>query len=92
MAALVFGILLFPVSATFRCPAGWRRKTMAGLTIGLTLSGIAAIVFTTPAVQPALPGAQESINFGWGFFGISLFGAVASTWLTNILGSHRSRR
>jgi hypothetical protein len=92
MAALVFGFLLFPVASVYRCPSGWRRNTMAGIAIGLALFGIAAILFTTPGLESTSPGAKASINFGWGLFSICLLGAVASTWLVNILGTYRPRR
>jgi tetratricopeptide (TPR) repeat protein len=92
MAALVFGVLLVPVSAVFRCPAGWRRRTMAGLAIGLALSGTGAVIFTAPAVQRAMPSAKNSGDLGWGLFAICLIGAMASTWVTNVFRSQRLRR
>ena len=92
MVPLVFGFLLVPVSVVYLCAAGWRRRVMAGITACLALIGIAAILFTTPAIHPMEPGAKDSIEFGWTLFTVCLIGTVASTWVANIFRSQRMRR
>jgi hypothetical protein len=92
MAALAFGFLLLPVAVIFRCPSGWQRNTMAGLTICLALCGVAAILVTARAVPPGLRGTEGGDRSGWGLLGIVLIGAAGSTWLTNIFRSRQPRR
>lgn len=86
---MVFGFLLFPVSTVYRCPSGWPRRIMAGVTILLAVSGMTAVVLTAPAVQRGLPGGG---NPGSVLFGLVLLGSVASTWVTNIVRTQRRRR
>ena len=43
MAALVFGILCVPVSAIWRCPLGWPRNVMLGVTVVMLLMGLILI-------------------------------------------------
>ncbi len=86
---MVFGFLLLPVSAVFRCPSGRPRNIMAALTIILVVLGVAAIVLTVPAVQRS---RQRDGNAGSGLFGLVLLGSVASTWVTNIVRTQTRRR
>jgi hypothetical protein len=43
IAALDFGLLTLPVAGTFKCPSGWPRKVMAGLSIFLALFCLVAL-------------------------------------------------
>jgi tetratricopeptide (TPR) repeat protein len=91
MAALVFGFLLLPVSAIFRCPSGWRRNAMAGLAVCLALLGLAAIVLIAPSARPS-PEEAANVRAGWGLFAFVAIGAAGSTWVTNIFASQTRRR
>jgi uncharacterized membrane protein len=82
--ALVFGLLLLPVTSIFRCPGGWPRKTMVGLTIGLLLLGLA--VLAQYKIANGLVNSSESLIE---IFAVSVLG---STWLTNLLVMQRLRR
>jgi Tfp pilus assembly protein PilF len=90
IAALIFGLLLLPVSSVYRCAAGWPRKTMAGVTIGLVLAGLGSIAADAMAEFQG-PRSAES-NFGSGLFTIFIIGICASTWIANFLCSKRVRR
>jgi len=84
LVALVFGLLLLPVTSIFRCPGGWPRKTMVGLTIGLLLLGLA--VLAQYKIANGLVNSSESLIE---IFAVSVLG---STWLTNLLVMQRLRR
>jgi len=88
---VIFGILLLPVAGTFRCPAGWRRNGMAGLSVALLICGLGAIVLTRSAKIESAEN-EDSVNVGWALFGLVMIGAAASTWATNIFSSQEPRR
>jgi len=90
--AVVFGFLLLPVSAIFKCEEGWPRRTMAGLTIAVALLGLASLgAFATAEYSPK-PKAKAALAIAENCFEFFLLGAVGSTWAANLLGSQRPRR
>jgi hypothetical protein len=92
VAAIVFGFLLLPVSAVFRCQEGWPRNVMAGLTIAVALLGFGAVAsFAVIGSKPASE-ADLAVTGTEALFMLFLIGAVASTWIANILRSQRVRR
>jgi tetratricopeptide (TPR) repeat protein len=60
LAAFDFGLLAIPVAGAFQCPAGWPRRTMAGLSIFLALFCVVAL----GSIGLATNGAQlhEALN------------------------------
>jgi Flp pilus assembly protein TadD len=84
LVALVFGLLLLPVSSVFRCNSGWPRNTMAGVTIGVAVLGMS--VLAQYKFANGLVDSSESL--------IALFAicAVGSTWLANFLAMQRPQR
>jgi tetratricopeptide (TPR) repeat protein len=81
--AVVFGLLLLPVSAIFKCPAGWPRNVMAVLTIGMTLLGLAALAqFFTE---------RGSLDTAKGLLTLFAVCVMASTWFGNFLVSQRPK-
>jgi tetratricopeptide (TPR) repeat protein len=84
LVALTFGLLLIPVSAVFRCVAGWPRRVMAGTTMALLLLGLGIM-----ALYVIDGGVSQ-----WAGEAIEVFvlGAVGSTWLSNVLAMQRPRR
>jgi tetratricopeptide (TPR) repeat protein len=84
LVALVFGLLLVPVSAVFKCAAGWPRNTMAAFTIVMVLFSLVllAMFFTEMASE------KTAINTLQGF----ILCSVGSTWLANVLGMQRPTR
>ena len=93
IAAMIFGFLLLPVSAVFKCPAGSPRNIMAVLACCTAALGLTALGgFWVAASKPTVAAARESISMAEGCFSLFLVGAVASSWLTNILRSRRVLR
>jgi tetratricopeptide (TPR) repeat protein len=91
-AALVFGLLLLPVSAIFRCTSGWPRLTMAAYTIVTALAGIGAatMIFLYP-MQP-VSGVSMVRDTTDTLFWIFIVGAIGSTWVANFLMTRRTYR
>jgi len=78
LAALVFAVLLLPLSAVFHCAPGWPRQLMATLTMC-----IAGLGFTSVAV----PGSGGQL-----LVAVAVVFAVLSTWLSRWLASVDPRR
>jgi tetratricopeptide (TPR) repeat protein len=89
--AIIFGLLLIPVSAIYRCDVGWPRTAMAAFTIGLALVGMACIGASIMGLPSASSDAKGSSGVD-SLFQIFLIGAFASSWAGNILRSQRVRR
>jgi tetratricopeptide (TPR) repeat protein len=83
LVALVFGLLLLPVSAVFKCAAGWPRHVMAALTGGIALLGLALL--TLCFVQTDFSDSAA------GLLSVFAISALASTWLGNVLISQRRK-
>jgi tetratricopeptide (TPR) repeat protein len=81
--ALVFGFLLLPVSAVFKCQTGWPRNIMAVFTIILALLGSGAIV-----TRFANDGPSDAAN---GLIGVFVLGIIASTWIAILLVAQRPK-
>ena len=93
IAAMIFGFLLLPVSAVYKCPSGSPRNIMAVLAVCTAALGLTALAgFCVAASKPTVAAAKESISLAEGCFSLFLIGAVASGWLTNILRSRRTAR
>jgi tetratricopeptide (TPR) repeat protein len=82
--ALVFGLLLLPVSSVFKCHSGWPRNVMAAIAIALALLGIGSIVGRFFGEEPS-----DTTNTLLGLF---VFGTVASTWVANFLVLQRPKK
>jgi tetratricopeptide (TPR) repeat protein len=79
--AVVFGLLLLPVSAVFKCSSGWPRNLMAVITIGIALLGLTALVqFFTG--RGSLVAAKDILT-------LFAFCIIASTWFSNFLVGQR---
>jgi tetratricopeptide (TPR) repeat protein len=92
MAAVVFGFLLIPVSATFRCASGWPRNTMGAIAIGLAVLGVVALAMLASTGLHPSGGKDDLPTAPFALFLCVIIGCGASTWLTNILRSRRGRR
>jgi tetratricopeptide (TPR) repeat protein len=84
MIAFVFGLLLLPVSAIFKCPAGSPRYIMAALTVLLALLGVGGIIARFASGGPS--DGETSL------LGLFVLGTIASTWVANILAMKRPKR
>jgi len=92
MATIVFGFLLLPVAAVYKCQAGWPRRIMAGIAISTALLGLASIALLAAASFQPKSNARATMSMGFAFFSTFLIGAIVSTWVTNILRSQRFKR
>jgi tetratricopeptide (TPR) repeat protein len=90
--ALVSGFLMLPVAGVFRCSEGWPRNLMAACTVVLALLGLSLLALVVGAEFRLMDETKSVVSAIKGLIGIFLIGAVASTWLTNILISQRPRR
>jgi hypothetical protein len=54
---LTSGLLLLPVSAIFKCRAGWPRRVMSALAVAMLLAGLTLTISLTP------PGARLAARF-----------------------------
>jgi tetratricopeptide (TPR) repeat protein len=92
-AAMVFGFLLLPVAGVFLCPTGGPRVLMAVVAIGIAGLGLGSVAaFAVAAAQPTAAEGRAIASTAGDLFTFSLIGAVASSWLANILRSQRRKR
>ena len=85
-AALLAGFLLIPTSATFRLPPGRSRSWMGGATLAMyAIAATAIVLFASagPEADLALPNL---------LFFAALIGAVASSWIVNVIATRALRR
>ncbi len=85
LAALVFGWLVLPIAATFKCPAGWPRILMGLYTI--LLAALAAGGIGIFFIGEHLPKDMwnDALALAKLLLGMFFLGAVASTWLFSLL-------
>jgi tetratricopeptide (TPR) repeat protein len=88
-SAVLFGMLLLPISGTFKCREGWPRKVMAIYTAVLACVALAAIALFALADTGNHSDAKDG---GFALGGLVFLGAVASSWIFNIFLSQRWRR
>lgn len=86
-------LLLMPVSAVFRVPAGWPRGVMALYSLGMA-GMIAATVacFYEALTAASLEGAEESADAGFALFRYTVWAGFLSGLLANVLATVRPRR
>lgn len=92
LVAMVFGFLMLPVAGVFRCATGWPRNVMAACTILLAVLGLALLGVLAVGESGWLAKPKELVAPLKLLISAFLIGAVASTWLANILVSQRPRR
>ncbi len=86
-AAIVFGLLSLPVSATFRCHMGWPRNAMAVYTGVL---GVLGVSFLALQLGSPSPGSTNGITGALsGFF---FLGSALSLLVANVLMSKQPVR
>jgi tetratricopeptide (TPR) repeat protein len=82
--ALIFGLLLLPVSAVFKCAVGWPRNAMAIFTIVVALFGLGVLMLFSAGIG--------SLDNAKNLLGVFALCAVGSTWLGNFLMTQRPTR
>ena len=92
LVAMVFGFLMLPVAGVFRCATGWPRNVMAACTILLAVLGLALLGVLAVGESGWLAKPKQLVEPLKLLISAFLIGAVASTWLANILVSQRPRR
>jgi tetratricopeptide (TPR) repeat protein len=89
LAALVFGLLLLPVTGTFRCPPGFPRNIMYLYTAAAALCGFLAILLFYLSNRNQDSRLQDDAN---SLLMISCVGSALSGWIVNFVASRRRRR
>jgi tetratricopeptide (TPR) repeat protein len=89
VSALVFGLLMLPISAIFICHPGWPRLVMIAITLGLAAAGTFAVVVIC-ILQPGKNSALDSA--AWAAFGLFALGVFLSQWIANWLATQRPAR
>lgn len=92
MSLAVFGLLLMPLSGLFRCSAGWPRRTMLAVVVGLVLVGLAAIILIWLAARGEDRYVKATANNAFALLGLFGLGVLLSTFLVNFLVTQRPRR
>lgn len=92
MGLLVFGLLLLPLSGTFKCQSGWPRNAMAVYTCVMAASGIVALALMAFADMHPNDNAAIKRDLGTVLVGVFVLGAIGSGWAANILIMQRRRR
>jgi len=86
-SALVYGLLVIPLSGTFRCSAGWPRRTMTAYTVAMAIAGSVGVALHF------LGGKESTLaDLGSLLVGVFLLGAILSGWVANFLIMQRPRR
>ncbi len=92
IAALVFGVLLLPLSSIFRTEPGWPRKVMIALTLALLVVGFMSVATFAMAAFESGGAARRLNRSGAGWLNLFIIGGAASTWIINLVRSQRMRR
>lgn len=82
-AALVFGVLMVPVAGTFQAVSGWPRWTLGAASVVLALVGASSFV---------LPAMGWETDWSPIALVVFLLGAVAFTWVANVVYMKQPRR
>ncbi|MCI0537630.1 MAG: tetratricopeptide repeat protein [Verrucomicrobiales bacterium] len=90
--AFVFGFLVIPLAASFKCQPGWPRQTMIAYTCLMATAGVFALSCAALSGTWAKKGADAAENMA--VFGLSAFGlgAIGSSWVANILIMQRPKK
>ena len=83
LGALVFAMLVIPISGTFKVQEGWPKWTMGILCSVIALAGLIGL---------ALGLMNRAGNLVLVLMVIALIGSIASGWIVNLLGSVRVRK
>lgn len=92
MASLVFGVLILPLTGTFKCVPGWPRNMMAAYSGVLALLGLTAVALFFLAGMPTFQAAGPLGGDASTLMGLFLIGALGSGWVANVLIMQRHRR
>lgn len=92
ISLVVFGLLVMPLSGLFRCSAGWPRRTMIGVVVGLVLVGLTAIILIWLAAQGDDRYEKGMANNAFALLSLFGMGVLGSTFLANYLATKRPRR
>jgi tetratricopeptide (TPR) repeat protein len=87
VAALIFGLLVLPIAATFQLHAGWPRNMMALYTVGLLLC---AVLGGITASLPSLLGGRSDGISGAAFM-LFAIGIFLSQFVANSLAHWRPK-
>src|SRR5262245_32807943 len=84
--ALACMMMLIPLSAIFRCEAGWRRWLMACYTAGMATAAVAMVVCFIVALQQRQDAdVLEWLNYVRELFRVLIYAGIGGGLLANIL-------
>jgi tetratricopeptide (TPR) repeat protein len=89
--AAVLGFSILPLSAVFKCPAGWPKFTMTAYTAVVMGAGLAAFFVPFLAGFRMISG-EEMKNITGVLMGVFAIGIVLSGWVANFLIMQRVRK
>jgi hypothetical protein len=91
LAAFVFGFSVLPVTAVFKCPAGWPRQAMA--TYSLVIIGAGLLGLGALYLEYFKPDPLAWVRKVEGpLLSTFLFGILLSGWVANFLISQRVKK
>jgi hypothetical protein len=90
--ALIFVLLIPPLSTIYRCETGWPRTTMCWMTVVLASAGLGSMLLAVSAGMAQGEAAQHLDGLATTLFFAFLFGALASQFAANALISAVPRR
>jgi tetratricopeptide (TPR) repeat protein len=91
-AALVFALLIPPVSRVADCEEGMPQASMIIVTTGLVLVGTLAVIFISRGNEDGTEDQRFMAGLGSLFFLAFIFGSVASQFLANALAGWRRKK
>jgi len=92
IGAAVFGVLVIPTSAIFKCAVGWPRFAMTCYTILLAALGVGTWIVAMIDMSNGIVG-DAFVSTGHGTrLGIFIIGAVLSTWIGGALSSVKLKK
>ena len=91
LAAMVFGFIVIPLSAIFKCQKGWPRFAMTAYTFALALCGLYPLI-AIAAIDGAGLQSTDLKASGMAAFPVFLIGILLSGWIANILMMQRPKR
>lgn len=90
--ALMFFPMIFPLAGIFRCPEGWPRNLMKGITAVLALIATAGVTCIVMAEWKEEGLADRWNRMGTTLFSAYILAAVLSSWASNLLSVVRVRK
>ena len=92
VGAFVFGFSVLPLSAVFKCQAGWPRFAMTAYTAAITGAGLAAFVSLLMSGSGGLMTKEDFNALRGTLLAVFLIGILLAGWVANFLMMQRPKR